>query len=71
MTYSCTRTKVKLVALAGLTVLSLQMSSVHAEDDARLVGGIQQGQGSAQGKGELGTAPRSCCTPNACIEPCP
>ncbi|KPW68220.1 hypothetical protein ALO82_200055 [Pseudomonas syringae pv. broussonetiae] len=65
MTCSRTRTKVKLVALAGLTVLSLQMSSVHAEDDARLVGGIQQGQGTA------GAALRSCCTPNACIQPCP
>ncbi|KPY92621.1 hypothetical protein ALO36_05151 [Pseudomonas syringae pv. tomato] len=74
--------KTKFIALASFAVLSLQMPLVHADGGAQLSGA--QGQGSAalnSGSGQGGTAQSgsqsgsrdssTCCTPTACITPCP
>ncbi|ARA78620.1 hypothetical protein PLA107_029175 [Pseudomonas amygdali pv. lachrymans str. M301315] len=74
--------KTKFIALASFAVLSLQIPLVHADGGAQIGGAQSQGSGALNsGSGQGSTAqsgsqsgPRdssTCCTPTACITPCP
>ncbi|KAA8690603.1 hypothetical protein F4W70_30030 [Pseudomonas cannabina] len=67
MKLNCTFSKIKFAALAGLTVISLQAPLVHADDGANNMAGSQNQGDTIAAEPQ----PSVCCTPMACITPCP